>query len=369
MFLREKVLASGEFEKLKARLVAGGDQQDRDMHDDLSAPTVGTSSVFTLLSIGAYEGRCIMVIDISGAFLNADMTTGLTVHMCLDSRMAIMMIKLAPKYAEYVDMKGCVVVRLEKALYGCVESAALWYENLRNSLSELRYVANTHDICVFNRHNECGVQCTIAVHVDDLMITSIDEDMIESLATGLIKEYGDVTQKNGPDVNYLGTVFHMSIAGEARISMCGYVQDMLKEGGTVGGARTPATEGLFDVRECAAMATEEQRARFHRHVAKLLYLAKCARPDCLIAVASLATRVTKCNSDDLVKRERLLKYVCCTKDRGVVFAPGDKGIEVSVLIDAADGKSHTGSCVVVGQRGAVHCKSAKQQIVSKSRRS
>ena len=36
MFLKEKFLASGEFEKLKARLVAGGDQQDKTLYDDLS---------------------------------------------------------------------------------------------------------------------------------------------------------------------------------------------------------------------------------------------------------------------------------------------------------------------------------------------
>ena len=371
MFLKEKFLTSGEFEKLKARLVAGGDQQDKTLYDDLSAPTVGTSSVFTLLCIAAYEKRSITAIDISGAYLNADMTTGLAVHMRLDKNMTNMMIKLAPEYSEYADHKGCVVVRLDKALYGCVESAALWYENLRESLSQLGYVPNTHDICVFNKHDEYGVQCTIAVHVDDLMITSISSSMIESLAAGLTKKYGDITRKDGPVVNYLGMVFDMTKAGMARVSMSGYVGDMLKESGTVGGARTPATEGLFDVRECAAMATDEQRVRFHRHVAKLLYLAKRERPDLLTAVAFLATRVTKCSVDDLVKLERLLKYVCSTRDRGLVFAPGNKGIVLSVLIDAAygvhpDGKSHTGSCVVVGERGAVHCKSAKQQIVTKS---
>ena len=42
-----------------------------------------------------------------------------------------------------------------------------------------------------------------------------------------------------------------------------------------------------------------------------------------------------------------------------------------VFIDAAygvhvDGKSHKGSCVVVGDVGAVHSKSGKQQIVTKS---
>ena len=55
MFLKEKFfkeLASGEFEKL--RLVAGGDQQDKTLYDDLSAPTVGTSCVFTLLCIAAH---------------------------------------------------------------------------------------------------------------------------------------------------------------------------------------------------------------------------------------------------------------------------------------------------------------------------
>jgi hypothetical protein len=59
------------------------------------------------------------------------------------------------------------------------------------------------------------------------------------------------------------------------------------------------------------------------------------------------------------------------KERGIEFRPGERGVAVRVLIDAsygvhADGKSHTGSCIVVGETGAVHCKSAKQQIVTKS---
>ena len=136
MFLKEKFLASGEFEKLKARLVAGGDQQDKTLYDDLSAPTVGTSSVFTLLCIAAHEGRKITVIDISGAYLNADMNTGLAVHMRLDKNMTGMMVKLAPHYSKYTDDRGCVVVKIDKALYGCVESATLCYTLLREPQSE-----------------------------------------------------------------------------------------------------------------------------------------------------------------------------------------------------------------------------------------
>jgi hypothetical protein len=52
----------------------------------------------------------------------------------------------------------------------------------------------------------------------------------------------------------------------------------------------------------------------------------------------------------------------------MVLRMGIKGVHLNVYIDAAygvhfDGKSHTGS---VGDIEAVHCKSAKQQIVTKS---
>ena len=57
-------------------------------------------------------------------------------------------------------------------------------------------------------------------------------------------------------------------------------------------------------------------------------------------MAYLATRVTRCSVDDLAKLERLLKYVNATKDRGIVFAAGYRGIEISVLIDAAYGVAH-----------------------------
>ena len=185
MFLKEKFFATGEFEKLKARLVAGGDQQDKDLYDDLSAPTVSTSSVFTILSIAAHENRSAAVVDIGGAFLNAEMKTGVDVHMRLDKTISDLMIRLDGKYKRYQDGRGCITVLLDRALYGCVESAALWYENLRDSMSHLGYTANPYDICVFNRTNDEGVQCTATVHVDDLLIVSTDRTMIDQLAEGL----------------------------------------------------------------------------------------------------------------------------------------------------------------------------------------
>ena len=201
MFLKEKYLPTGEFEKLKARLVAGGNQQDKDLYDDLSSPTVSTSVVMTVFCIAAHELRNAVVVDIGGAYLNADMDTGVVVHMRLDATMSKMMIKLDPEYEHYTDNRGCIVVRLDKALYSCVESAALWYENLLNTHAGLGYVKNEYEACVYNSSTD-GVQCTVAVHVDDLIITSVDMRMIDALCRGLKGKYGEISRNDGVSPAY-----------------------------------------------------------------------------------------------------------------------------------------------------------------------
>ena len=197
MFLKEKYLPSDDFEKLNARLVAGGNQQDRDLYDDLSSPTVSTSVVMTVFTIAAHEKRSAAVVDIGGAFLNADMNTGINVYMRLDNTMSKMIFKLDAKYSDYCDVKGNIVVRLDKALYGCVESAALWYENLSETLQKSGFIRNGYEVCVFNKRAN-GVQCTIAVHVDDLIITSVDRQMIEDICGELKGRYGVITRHDGP---------------------------------------------------------------------------------------------------------------------------------------------------------------------------
>lgn len=371
MFIRSKYNPDGTFNKLKARLVAGGDQQDKNIYDDLSSPTVSTSSVFTVMAIAAHEGRKTAVVDVGGAFLNARMSGTIPVHMRLDKTMTDFVIGLDKRYRRYTDAGGRVTVLLKRALYGCVESAGLWHDNLCVTMGELGYIKNEIDGCVFNRVDHEGVQCTACVHVDDLFITSKNDKMISELCEGLRAKYGDISLAHGPLINYLGMTVDMTESGQAKVTMKGYIEDVLVAAGLPGTARTPATEGLYVIRESAPKVTEHVRVWFHRIVAKLLYVAKRIRPECLTAVSFLSTRVTKCDEDDVEKLRRLVKYIRKTKDLGLVLRPGVAGISVRLFVDAsfgvhADGKSHTGSCVVIGDVGAVHCRSVKQQIVSKS---
>ena len=140
MFLKEKILPTGEFEKFKARLVAGGDQQDMNLYEDLSSPTVSTSAVLTVLAIAAHERRAVSVVDITGAYLNAEIGREVTVHMRQDRVISSLITGICPKYSAYLDHRGSIVVRLQRALYGCVESAALWHDHLSATLGELGYI-------------------------------------------------------------------------------------------------------------------------------------------------------------------------------------------------------------------------------------
>jgi hypothetical protein len=79
-----------------------------------------------IASIAASEERCVAGMDVGGAFLNADLkSTGVMVHMRLDKLMTSLLVKIDPEFEQFVEkVTGTSVLRLGKALYGCVEAAA-----------------------------------------------------------------------------------------------------------------------------------------------------------------------------------------------------------------------------------------------------
>jgi hypothetical protein len=146
---------------------------------------------------------------------------------------------------------------------------------------------------------------------------------------------------------------------------------MLGSSNVEGLAVTPAANDLYETCEYADKLSTEDADWFHRQVAKMLYLAKRTKPECLTAVAYLATRVTKSTTQDKNKLERLIRYVRKTKDTGIKLKPGVRGLQIRCYVDAAyglneDGKSVTGSAITIGDAGPVHAKSSKQKIVTKS---
>ena len=94
-----------------------------------------------------------------------------------------------------------------KPCNGCVEAAALWYEDLRRTLLKYGFIENPYDICVFNRIGKDGIQLTVVVHVDDLLNTSVRATEIQLFLQYLKSVYPELTEKEGKIIDYVGMTF------------------------------------------------------------------------------------------------------------------------------------------------------------------
>ena len=171
MFSVTKHGPDGKFIKVNSRLVAGGHRQRHDMYerDDISSPTASATSVFSLAHIAAVEKRCVMTCDIRAAYLNAEMPVdpdGEPIVMYLDKVLTRILIQLKPEYDPYVvSGTGRLYLILDKAPYGCIQSAKLWYDRLTQDLAQLGSIPNPYDPCVLNA-SFGDTQCSIALYVD-----------------------------------------------------------------------------------------------------------------------------------------------------------------------------------------------------------
>ena len=373
-FLKDKYTAQNIFEKFKARMCVDGSRQDHSMYEDVSSPTATCASVLSCAAIAAAEHRHVMTVDVKGAFLHADMkATGVIVHVQLDKVMTQFLVELDPTYAEFVRDDGTCVVELDKALYGTIEAAKLWYDNISAHLISDGFVRNPYDPCVFNRINANGIQTTVVLYVDDMMATCEDSLELDRFSACLRAHYGtdQITEHRGTILDFLGMTFDFTVPGKVKVTMKHLVDEIIAGCGVVQERKTPATEDLFEVRDTVAKLSPVDRDYFRSYTAKLLYIGKRVKPEMLTAISFLTTRATAPDTDDLAKLQRALGYLLYTRDRGIVLCIGDT-MTVGGFIDAAygvhtsSGKSHSGCAMVLGNAGPVHVKSTKQKLVTKS---
>ena len=377
MFVKQKLKPDGSVDKIKSRLVARGDMQDRAKYigEDLSATTADCLSVLTVLAIAAHEQRHVLSADVGGAYLNASLgKDSPKVIMKIDKRLSVILAEESNDYKNSVRPDGTILVKLKKCLYGCIESAAKWQQHLTCTLIGNGLKCNPYDTSIMNKTCEDGSQLTVVVYVDDLLITSTNKEAATELLRSITKRYKDVKSHEGTKLEYLGISIDMTTKGSANITMSGMEERIVEDSNLDKGGRSatsPASNTLFEIDEDSPLLSEKERKEFHAMVARLLYLSKRVRPECLLSVAFLTTRVLKATQEDAHKLQRIVTYLRDTKGRGIRLTPGKSGIVVSGHFDAAygvhpDGKSHTGACIMIGDAGPVLAESCRQQIVTKS---
>ena len=114
------------------------------------------------------------------------------VHMKIEGPLARLLVKVSPEYQQYLCKErgqDVIYVLLEKALYGTVQAALMFWEDLSSFLvGELGFEPNPYDDCVVNKMIG-GKQCTILWHVDDLKISHVDQAVLDEILDRLNDRY------------------------------------------------------------------------------------------------------------------------------------------------------------------------------------
>ena len=376
MFLKEKFDSVGDFIKLKARFVAGGHRQDRSalIKEETSSPTVNLLNVKMVAAIAHREGRKVATVDIGGAFLHSDWK-GPEVIIRVPSTLAKYMANADENAHQNMDNNGNVFIKLKKALYGCVQSSKLWYDNLASKLASMGFSANKYEPCVFNKSDKSTgyKQCTVCVYVDDLMITCVNEVAIQSVIDELRAEYKEVTGQVGVKHSYLGMCFDFSDPMGVRITMPAFEDQLLSQADfQFERVESPATESIFIIDDDSPFLGETDAAKFHSLVQSFLYLIQRSRPDMTLPVSFLTTRVQQPTAQDLVKLHRVMNYLYSTRGMGLrLYSDPVQNLSITAYSDAAygvhrkDGKSQSAGVMTFGN-GAVDASCRKQTIMGKS---
>ena len=375
MFLKEK--RSGD---VKGRGCADGRKQRLyKTKEETSSPTVSIEALFLTCAVDAIERRAVLICDIPGAFMQADIDE--VVHIQhIDGPILSALLRIDPSYAtKFVTTeRGKPVLYtelLDKALYGTLQAALLFWQRLSEFLvNRLGFEINPYDECVANKIID-GSQCTIAWYVDDLKISHKSQDVLEEVFKELQCEFGKeapLTVSRGKQHSYLGMQIDYTEDGKVKFTMPHMIDEIIGQlplSLSNGPSSTPAANHLFQVNKDAQKLDQATADLFHRITAQLLYLGKRARPDLQTAVSFLTTRVTSPDQDDLRKLGRCVRYLRRTKHYPLTLQ-ADSMLSIKWWVDASYGvhpdlRSHTGGTMSLG-KGAVYSSSIRQKLNTRS---
>jgi len=353
-------------EQLKSRFVGGGHRQDISQYDiyrEISTPTASLSSLFAVASHAAANGLAIGSFDIKQAYLKAPMPKdGRKIRIRL-TKLYVGIIKsisteLSEIYSLFENDDGSVIVELDYALYGCLESGRLFYNFFRDILeNKMGYTISAFDDCVFNLFNSDGIIIsTVVIHVDDGFVTGSSEEILDVFFQQLQTHLGDVTIRRGRVHEYLGMVMDFQQKGLVHITIRKMIESIISDWNVSTTRSNPAKPDLFEIDEKSTAVDEELSKKLHRGIAQLLYLATHVRPDILCATIFLTSRVQHLTVQDLNKFMDILKYLNGTVLLGIMLG-GDKDNRIRLLAYAdasfgvhdSTGRSHGGTVISYGR--------------------
>jgi hypothetical protein len=279
--------------RIKGRTCANGSKQRKYLKEEetIASPTVALESLLTSLVIDVFEGRDVGTFDVPGAYLHAEMPKDKRILMVLRGEFVDIMCLVNPEYKKYIKMihgKKVIYLHVLRAIYGCIESALLWYELFSSTLQGMGFEINPYDRCVANMMIN-GKQCTIAWYVDDNKVSHMEPAVVTKIIEQVEEHFGKMTVTRGKKHCFLGMNIILRDDKKIVIEMKDQIMDAIESFGEKieGTVTSPSARHLMTINNDAKQLSDKKKEIFHSVTAKLLYLEKRARPDIEPTVAYL----------------------------------------------------------------------------------
>ena len=289
--------ADGRF---KARLVVCGDR-DYD-YGDTFAPTTNKAVLWLLFALTVALGLKTRVLDITGAFVSAD------IHRTV-----------------YVNIDG-VIYRLRKFLYGLRDSPKGFNDKLTAHLLAGGYRQSVYDQCLFYKWTDENTYVYVVIHVDDFSLAASTDALIDDFVEYLKEAFPEMTQADF--VTYLGAQILTLADGSRHFSRPKNLQKSfdkwLDEANTMvsePSPSTPMTQLYAKMHEHDDSPVWERR-RYQELLGSLIQLID-VRPDISYAVSKLAQRTQDCREEDWKAMLRVVLYLHATQDLGLTLKAGN----------------------------------------------
>ena len=339
-----------EIVERKARFVVKGFMQVEGVDFvDAFAPTISSETVRLALTIAASRDWLIHQIDVSAAFLHADLIEEVWIQP-------------PAEYEPNPELKW----RLKKALYGLKQAPRAWYMKMSKTLKEMGFAQCPNEPCIYMRTKDADTIMMI-VHVDDFLIMGTKEASIIGVKDQMrkildIKDLGEARR-------FLNMVLKRDHMNKTiTVSQTHIIEELENKYKDLEKFHTkiPFTDQSEDDDE----PDDRSKETFLQIFGSLNYLCTWTRPDLAYAMSIHGQRLHNTSRGQLKSLIKTLYYVIGTADCKITLG----NIKQQKLIgytdadwgfDFNDRKSRSG-VMILYHGSPIVWKSRKQSVVARS---